>query len=91
MHAGGTDVEGACLQRSDAFADQWTAAVHQAGFFGAVFQSRARNGVVIGLVGLAKVSRIGIGDSPLLLHPVQGSGGVEPAGEGNANLLANGQ
>ena len=85
------DVEGAGLQRCDAFADERAAAVDQAGLFGAVFESRARNRVVVGFVGLAEVRRIGVGERPLLLHPVQSSGGVEPAGEGNAYLLADRQ
>ena len=89
--AGGADVEGAGLQRCDAFADERAAAVDQAGFFGAVFESRARNGIVVGFVGLAEIGCIGVREGPLLLHPVQSSGGVEPAGEGNANLLADGQ
>ena len=85
------DVEGAGLQRGDAFANQRAAAVDEAGLFGAIFESRARNGVVVGFVGLAEVGRVGVRDGALLLHPVQGGGGVEPAGEGNADLLADGQ
>jgi hypothetical protein len=55
--------------------------------------SRALRGnlVVVGFVGLAQVGRVGVGDGALLLHPVQGGGGVEPAGEGNADFLADGQ
>ncbi len=89
--AGGGDVECAGLQRGDAFANQRAAAVDEAGFFGAVFEGRARDGVVVGFVGLAEVGRVGVRDGALLLHPVQGGGGVEPAGEGNADFLADGQ
>ena len=90
-NAGGGDVEGAGLQRGDAFAHQRAAAVDEAGLLGAVFEGRARDGVVVGFVGLAEVGRVGVGDRALLLHPVQGGGGVEPAGEGDADLLADGQ
>ena len=85
------DVEGSGLQRGDAFANKRAAAVDEAGLFGAVFEGRARDGVVVGFVGLAEVGCIGVGDGALLLHPVQGGGGVEPAGEGDADLLADGQ
>ena len=90
-NAGGGDVEGAGLQRGDAFANERAAAVDEAGLFGAVFEGLARNRVVVGFVGLAEVGRVGVGDGALLLHPVQGGGGVEPAGEGNADFLADGQ
>ncbi len=90
-NASGGDVEGAGLQRGDAFAHQRAAAVDEAGLFGAVFEGRARDRVVVGFVGLAEVGRVGVRDGALLLHPVQGGGGVEPAGEGNADLLADGQ
>jgi hypothetical protein len=84
-------VECAGLERGDAFANERAAAVNEAGLFCAVFEGRARDGVVVGFVGLAKIGRVGVGDGALLLHPVQGGGGVEPAGEGNADFLADGQ
>jgi hypothetical protein len=89
--AGSGDVEGSGLEGGDAFAHERAAAVNEAGLFGAILEGRARDGVVVGFVGLAEVGCIGVGDRALLLHPVQGGGGVEPAGEGNANLLADGQ
>ena len=90
-NASSGDVECAGLERGDAFANQRAAAVDEACLFRAVFEGLARNLVVVGFVGLAEVGRVGVGDGALLLHPVQGGGGVEPAGEGNANLLADGQ
>ncbi len=89
--ARGADVEGAGLQRCDAFADERAAAVDQACFFGAVFKSLARNFVVVRFIGLTEVGGISIGNGALLLHPVQGSGSVEPAREGYADLLADRQ
>ena len=89
--AGGGDVEGAGLERGDAFAHERAAAVDEAGFFGAVFEGLARDLVVVGFVGLAEVGGVGVGDGALLLHPVQRGAGVEPAGEGDADLLADGQ
>ena len=90
-NAGGGDVEGAGLECRDAFAHEWAPAVDEACLFSTVFESGARDGIVVGFVGLAQIGRIGVGDGALLLHPVQGGGRVEPAGEGNANLLADGQ
>jgi len=77
--------------RGDSLANQRSAAVDKARLFRAIFESRARNGVVVGLVGLAEVGCVGVRDGALLLHPVQGGGGVEPAGEGDADFLADGQ
>ena len=65
----------------------WQTAVDQAGFLGAVLERLARDGVVVGLVGLAEIGGVRVGKRALLLHPVQGGGGVEPAREGDANLL----
>ena len=89
--AGSSDVEGACLQRGNAFADKRAPAVDQAGLFGAVFERSARDCIVVGFVRLAEVRRIRIGEGTLLLHPVQGSRSVEPAGEGDTDFFADGQ
>ena len=89
--AGGGDVEGPGLQRGESFANKRAAAVDEAGLLGAVFEGRAWDGVVVGFVRLAEVGRIGVRDRALLLHPVQGGGSVKPAGEGDADLLADGQ
>jgi len=70
-NAGGADVEGTRLERSDAFANKRAAAVDEAGLFCAVFEGRARDGVVVGFVGLAEVGRVGVGDGALQPHPVQ--------------------
>ena len=84
-------MEGAGLQRGDAFADEREAAVDEAGLFRAVLEGLARDLVVVGLVGLAEVGGVGVGDRALLLHPVQRGAGVEAAGEGDADLLAEGE
>jgi hypothetical protein len=62
--AGGGDVEGAGLQRGDAFADERAAAVDEAGLFGAVLEGLARDLVVVGFVGLAEVGGVGVGGAP---------------------------
>ncbi len=67
------------------------AAVDEAGLLGAVLERLARDLVVVGLVRLAEVGGVGVGDRALLLHPVERGGGVEAAGEGDADLLADGQ
>ena len=70
------------------FGDQLLAAVDQARLLGAVLQRLARDLVVVGLVGLAEVGGIGVGDRALAAHPVQRGAGVEAAGERDADLLA---
>ena len=84
-------MEGAGLEGGEALADELGAAVDEAGLGGAVLKSGARDGVVVGLVGLAEVGGVGVRDGAFLLHPVQGGGGVEAAGEGDADLLAGGE
>ncbi len=67
------------------------AAVDEAGLFSAVLEGFARDLVVVGFVGLAEVGGVGVGEGALLLHPVKRGAGVEPAGEGYADFLAEGQ
>ena len=89
--ARGRDVEGAGLQGGDALGDQLRPALDQAGLLGAVGQRLARDRLVVVLVGLAEVGRVGVGDRAVLAHPVQGGAGVEPAGERDADPLADGE
>ena len=84
-------MECAGLERGDAFAHERAAAVDQPCFYRAVLERLLRDLVVVGLVGLAEVGGIGVGQRALLLHPVQRSAGVQPAGEGDADFLADGQ
>ena len=87
----GRDVERAALQGHDALGDQLRAAVDQARLLGAVEQRLARDLVVVRLVGLAEVGGVRARDRALLAHPEQGGTGVEPAGKGDADSLADGQ
>ena len=48
-------------------------------------------GIIVRFVRLAEVGRIRVRDRALLLHPVQGGGSVEAAGEGDANFFSDGQ
>ena len=89
--AGGGDVEGAGLEGGDAFADERAAAVDEAGLLGAVLEGLAGDRVVVGFVGLAEVGGVGVGEGALLLHPVERGAGVEAAGEGDADFLAEGR
>jgi hypothetical protein len=84
-------MEGAALQRGNAFGSQLAAAVDQARLLGAVLQGLARDLVVVRLVGLAQVGGVGIGHGALLAHPVQRGAGVQAAGERDADLLADGK
>ena len=85
------DVEGAALKRGDALGDQLRAAVDQASLFGAVLERAARDFVVVGFVGLAEIGGVRARDRALLAHPQQRGAGVESAGKGDADLLADGQ
>src|SRR5690606_1252618 len=58
--AAGRDVEGAALQRSDAFGSQLFAAVDQARFFRAVLQGFLRNRIVVRFIRLAEIGSVGI-------------------------------
>ena len=89
--AGRRDVERAGLQRRDAFGDELRAAVDQPRLLGAVLQRAARDVVVVGLVGLAEIRGVGVGNRALGAHPVQRGAGVETAGKRDADLLADGK
>ena len=73
------------------FGDQLRAAVDQARLLGAVLQRAARDVVVVGLVGLAEVGGVGVGDGALAAHPVQRGARVEAAGKRDADLFAGGK
>src|SRR4029079_14307583 len=87
-HAGGGDVEGATLQRGNAFGDQLRAAVDQPRLLGAVLQRLAWDLVVVGLVGLSEVGGVGVGDGALTAHPQQSGARVEAARERDADAFA---
>ena len=89
--AGRGDVEGAALEGVQPFADEFLTAIDEAGFFGAVDERLARDVVIVGLVGLAEVRGVGIREGAFLAHPVDGGAGVESAGEGDADALADGK
>ncbi len=80
-------MEGPGLECGDAFAHERQTAVDQACFLGAILERLARDGVIILLVGLTEIGGVREGQRALLLHPMQGGGGVEPAREGDADLL----
>ena len=52
--------------------------------------ARLRDLVVVGLVRLAEVRGVGVGDRALRTHPVKRGAGVEAAGKCDADLLARG-
>jgi hypothetical protein len=84
-------VEGAALQRGDAFGSELGAAVDQARLLGAVAERPARDVVVVGLVWLAEIGGVGVRNGALAAHPVQGGARVEPARKGDADALADGK
>ena len=89
--AGGGDVESAGLERGEALADERGAAVDEAGEGGTVVEGLLRDGVVVGLVGLAEIGGVGEGLGAVQLHPVEGGGGVETARKGDTDFLADGK
>ena len=87
----GRDVKGAALDCGNALVRQLAAAVDQTCFLRAVGHGLARNFFVVGLVGLAQVGGVGIGQGAFLLHPQKGCRCVEAAREGDAHFLPFGQ
>ena len=88
-HAGGGDVERAALQRGEALRATSCARQSISRAFSAPYSSaRARDVVVVRLVGLAEVGGVAVGDRALLAHPVDGGAGVESAGERDADPFA---
>ena len=84
-------MEGAAGHRGEALLDELRAAVDGAGDLGAVEQGAVGYAVDVGLVVLADVGGVGAGDRALLAHPGHGDGGVEAAGEGDADAFSDGQ
>src|SRR5205085_9934692 len=89
--AGGADMEGATLDRGDAFGDELRPAFDQPRFLGAIGERLARDLVIVFFVRLTKVGGIGIWNGALRAHPVHGGARVEPAGKRDADLLPLGQ
>ena len=86
--ARGRDVKGACLQRRDALGDERSATVDELRTFGAVGAGAPGNVIVVGLVGLAEVRRIGVGNGAFDAHPMQRRACIEAARKRYADLLA---
>ncbi len=57
-------------------------------FFSAILQGPARDLVVVGFIGLAKVGGIRVRNGALGTHPVNGGAGIQTAGEGKADFFA---
>ena len=89
--AGRGDVEGTALQGHQALAHELGPAVDEAGVLGAVLRRPVGHAAEVGLVVLPEVGRVGVGDRPLGAHPGDRGRRVEPAGEGDADALADRQ
>ena len=76
------------LQRHESFVDEGLAAVDHACRLGAVAAGAIGNARQIGLVVLAEVGGVGVGDGALLAHPRHRHRRVEAAGERDADALA---
>src|SRR5581483_3760116 len=88
--AGRDDVERPALQGGEAFAGDRLPAVDDPGQLCAVGLGPFGDGVEVTLVVLADIGRVGVRDGALLAEPGDGDGGVEPAREGDADALADG-
>ena len=85
------DVEGAALERDEPLVHELGAAVDELRRLGAVLERARRDVGDVVLVGLAEIGGEGVRDAALLADPGDGDGGVEPAGEGDPDALADGQ
>src|SRR5262249_32713775 len=85
----GLDVEGAALERRQAFARERVFAVDEESLLRAVLLGLARKGRDVRLVVLAQVGRERIRHGTLLAHPRDCAASVEAAGEGESDTLAN--
>ncbi len=86
--AGRSHVERAALQRGDAFACERVLAVDEDRVLGAIAESALRDRGDVRLVGLAEIGGERIRDGAVLAHPRERAAGVEAAGEGDADVLA---
>ena len=84
-------MEGAARQRGETLLDECFAAVHEAGLLGSVRETALGHVGQIGFVVLADVSGVGIGDSAVFAHPRHRDGGVQAAGECDADALTDGK
>ena len=89
--AGRGNVERSALKHRKPFAHELRAAVDQAGVFGAVQRGASRNLVVVLFIRLAEVCGVGVGNGPVLPHPVKGGAGVQTAGKRNPDFFAGGK
>ncbi len=89
--AGRGDVEGAALQGDEALVDELLLAVDEPALLGAVVLRTAGDGADVVLVVLAEVGGVRVGDRTALAHPRDGDGRVEPAREGDADAVADGE
>ncbi len=91
LFAAGDDVEGAAHQRAKPFGDELLPAVNQARLHRAVLPGLLGNTFQVGLIRLAEIGGVGVGQRAFFLHPGDGDRGIEPAGEGQTDLFVLGE
>ncbi len=86
--AGRLHVERAALERGEPLARERVLAVDEHRVLGAVADGALRDGRDVGLVRLAEIGGERVRNSAVLAHPRERAARVEPAGEGDADVLA---
>jgi len=81
-------VKGTGLERRDTLGGKSRATVDQASTFRAVASGAPGNVIVVGLVGLAEIRRVSVGNGAFASHPMQGRARIEATRKRYADLLA---
>ena len=84
-------MERAARQPGETFLDEFAPAVDRSREFSAVLHGTVGHPADVRLVVLADVGGVGARDGTLFAHPRDSYGGVETAGEGDADAFADGQ
>ena len=84
-------MECAACEGDEALLNERCPAVDEARELCSVCHGTARHRIDVGLVVLPDVGGVGAGDRALVAHPGDSHRGVEAAGEGNADALADWQ
>ena len=85
------DVERTTLKRYEALVHQLGAAVHQACFLGAVLLRPTGHTWQVGLIVLAEIGGVAVGDGALFAHPRHSGRGVETSAKRDTDPFTDGE